>query len=89
MLGLEDAIRRMTSLPARTLMLHDRGLVREGAVADLVLFDLNAVRDPSSFTNPHKYSEGFNTVIVNGRIAIDEGRLSAERHGQPVRRQVQ
>lgn len=88
-LGLEDAIRRMTSLPARTLMLHDRGLVREGAVADLVLFDLNAVRDPSSFTNPHKYSEGFNTVIVNGRIAIDEGRLSAERHGQPVRRQVQ
>lgn len=87
-LTLEDAVRRMTSLPARTLMFHDCGMIREGAVADLVLFDLNRVRDLSTFTGPHQYSEGFDTVIVNGRIAVDEGRLATERYGRPLRRQA-
>jgi N-acyl-D-amino-acid deacylase len=85
-LTLEDAIRRMTSLPARTFGLRDRGLVREGMAADLVLFDPARVRDRSTFTQPHQYSEGFDFVWVNGQFVVDNGKLTAARPGQPLRR---
>ena len=85
LLALEDAVRRMTSLPARTLGFHDRGLIREGFVADLVLFDLGKVRDASTYADPHRYSEGFDTVIVNGQPVIDDGRLSQARPGLILR----
>ena len=84
-LTLEDAIRRMTSLPARTFRMLDRGLVREGFVADLVLFDPSRVVDKATFSQPHQYSEGFDFVLVNGRPVVDDGTAADRRPGKVVR----
>ncbi|HEY3740796.1 MAG TPA: D-aminoacylase [Bryobacteraceae bacterium] len=84
-LTLEDAIRRMTSLPARTFSFHDRGQLREGAAADIVIFDPDKVQDKATFLNPHQYSAGFDYVLVNGRIAVDDGKLTAVRGGAILR----
>jgi N-acyl-D-amino-acid deacylase len=84
-LTLEDAVRRMTSLPARTFRFHDRGVIREGAAADLLVFDPDKVEDRATFTNPHQYSAGFDYVIVNGRVEVDEGKLTASRGGVVLR----
>ena len=84
-LTMEDAIRRMTSLPARTFALRDRGLLREGMAADVVIFDPAKVEDKSTYVRPHQYSTGFDFVMVNGRIAVDEGKLTSERGGQALR----
>ncbi|MBM3814439.1 MAG: D-aminoacylase [Acidimicrobiia bacterium] len=81
-IGLEDAVRRMTSLPARTFGFGDRGLIREGFAADLVLFDPDRVRDKATYQQPHQYSEGFDYVVVNGVIMVEEGRLTDARPGQ-------
>ncbi len=88
-LTLEDAIRRMTSLPARTFSLRDRGLVREGMAADLLVFDPARVEDKATFAKPHQYSQGFDFVLVNGRIAVDDGKLTTARGGQTLRHKVQ
>jgi N-acyl-D-amino-acid deacylase len=80
-ISLEEAIRRMTSLPAQKFQLKDRGLLREGMAADLVLFDLNEVADKATFDNPHQYSAGFKYVLVNGRLAIENGKYTGERNG--------
>ncbi|HWC96487.1 MAG TPA: D-aminoacylase [Candidatus Sulfopaludibacter sp.] len=84
-LSLEDAVRRMTSLPARTFSLRDRGLVREGMAADLVVFDPVRVEDKATFVKPHQYSEGFDFVIVNGKLEVDEGKMTAARGGHTLR----
>ena len=84
-LTLEDAIRRMTSLPARTFNFHDRGQIREGAAADIVVFDPDKVEDRATFINPHQYSTGFDFVLVNGRIAVDNGKLTDVRGGAILR----
>jgi N-acyl-D-amino-acid deacylase len=84
-LTLEDAIRRMTSLPARTFGLRDRGQIREGMAADLVLFDPARVNDRATFPKPHQYSEGFDLVIVNGKIAAEEGKVTSARAGKTLR----
>src|SRR5262245_42243662 len=86
-LGLEDAIRRMTSLPARTFGLKDRGLLREGMAADLVVFDPTKVEDKATYAKPHQYSQGFDFVAVNGKLVVDEGKLTAARPGRALRRQ--
>ncbi len=80
-LRLEDAIRKMTSLPARTMRITDRGVLRPGMAADLVVFDLENVRDPATFRQPHAYAEGFDYVFVNGRVIISEGQMTDERGG--------
>jgi N-acyl-D-amino-acid deacylase len=85
-LTLEDAVRRMTSLPARTFGLKDRGLIREGMAADLVIFDPARVADKATYTKPHQYSEGFDYVIVNGGVAVSEGKVTETRLGRPLRR---
>ena len=82
---LEDAIHRMTGLPARTFSLRDRGLVREGAAADLVIFDPARVEDKATYANPHQYSRGFDVVLVNGKIVVDNGKLTGARPGQTLR----
>ncbi len=84
-LTLEDAVRKATSLPARTFKLNDRGLVREGYAADLVLFDPNKVQDNATFEEPHQYSSGFDYVIVNGVPVIAEGKRTNERPGRILR----
>ena len=84
--SLPDAIRSMTSLPAMVYRMSDRGVLRPGAVADLVVFDLDRVRDRATFENPHQLAEGMTHVVVNGRVAWRDGRLSAERHGRVISR---
>jgi N-acyl-D-amino-acid deacylase len=88
-LTLEDAVRRMTSLPARTFRFTDRGAVREGAAADLLVFDPARVQDKATFQNPHQYSEGFDYVIVNGKISVADGKLTEARGGQVIRGKAQ
>lgn len=84
-LTLEDAVRRMTSLPARTFGFLDRGLIREGFAADLLLFDPAKVRDKATFTNPHQYTEGMDWVLVNGVAMVAEGNLTDARGGRVLR----
>ncbi|HEY2013565.1 MAG TPA: D-aminoacylase [Bryobacteraceae bacterium] len=84
-LTLEDAIRRMTSLPARTFSLSDRGLVREGMAGDLVMFDPARIEDRATYVKPHQYSQGFDVVLVNGRIVVDGGKLTDARSGHTLR----
>jgi N-acyl-D-amino-acid deacylase len=84
-LTLEDAVRRMTSLPARTFSLSDRGLIREGMAADLVIFDPARIEDKATYTKPHQYSQGFDFVLVNGKFVVDEGKLTNARPGQTLR----
>lgn len=86
---LEDAVRRMTSLPARTFSLRDRGIVREGMAADLVVFDPARVEDQATFAKPHQYSQGFDFVLVNGALAVENGKLTAARGGQILRHKDQ
>jgi N-acyl-D-amino-acid deacylase len=85
-LTLEDAIRRMTSLPAKIFRMQDRGLVKAGLVADLVVFDPAKVADKSTFARPHAYSEGFDVVVVNGKVAVEDGKVTDARGGTGVRR---
>jgi len=82
---LEDAIRRMTSLPARTFGFRDRGLVQVGLAADLVLFDPARIKDLSTFAAPHAYSEGFELVVVNGVPVLERDQLTNQRPGRALR----
>lgn len=89
LLTLEDAIRRMTSLPARTFNFRDRGMIREGMAADLLLFDPAKVQDKSTYEKPHQYTEGFDVVLVNGVVMVDDGKLTEQRGGQVLRHQAE
>ncbi len=80
-IGLEEAIRKMTSLPAQKFKFKDRGLLREGLAADIVVFDASEVTDMATFENPHAYSKGFKYVIVNGKLVIDDGKHTGVRSG--------
>jgi N-acyl-D-amino-acid deacylase len=82
---LEEAVRRMTSLPAQKFNLRDRGLVREGLAADIVVFDERTVGDAATYTNPHAYSNGFSYVIVNGETVVENGKHTGARSGQPLK----
>jgi N-acyl-D-amino-acid deacylase len=82
---LEDAVRKMTSLPAQTFGLRDRGLVREGMAADLVIFDEKTVSDAATFEQPHQYAVGFDFVIVNGEPVFADGQTTQARPGIAIR----
>jgi N-acyl-D-amino-acid deacylase len=81
---LEDAIRKMTSLPSQTFGLKDRGLIRTGFAADLVIFDENTVGDKATFEQPHQYAVGFSKVIVNGQMVFDGDRMTGVMSGQAL-----
>lgn len=85
-LRLEDAVRKMTSLPAQRLGLLNRGLIREGGWADLTIFDPQNVLERSTYEDPICYPEGIETVIVNGVIALKDGVLTGLRAGQVLRK---
>ncbi len=85
LLSLEEAVRKMTSLPAARLGLGDRGLLRPGMKADLVLFDPDTVRDRATFQSPHQYSEGVSLVLVNGQVVLDGERMTGLRPGRVLR----
>src|SRR5687767_14893443 len=84
-ISLEDAIRKMTSLPAQTFNIRDRGQIREGFAADLVIFDPVTIGDKATFENPHQYAEGFSTVIVNGQVVFDGTKMTGVMSGQALR----
>ncbi len=80
-LTLEDAVRKMTSLTASRLKLRDRGVVREGAWADLVVFDADRIIDTATYDDPHRYPAGIDHVIVNGTVVTHGDETLAERPG--------
>ena len=83
-LTLEDAVRKMTSLPAQTLKLKDRGLLKEGYWADVVIFDPASVSDPATYENPQQYAKGVPFVLVNGAVVIDNGTHTGARPGKVI-----
>lgn len=85
-ISLEEAIRKMTSLPASHFKLPGRGLIKEGYAADLVLFDPARVGDAATFEKPHAYATGFPQVLVNGVLVIDQGAPTGARAGQTLAR---
>jgi N-acyl-D-amino-acid deacylase len=84
LLSLEEAVRKMTSLPANRMGLAGRGIVRPGMFADLVVFDPDTVRDRATYEDPLQYSEGVPYVAVNGELVVDEGRITEARPGRPL-----
>jgi N-acyl-D-amino-acid deacylase len=85
-LPLEEAIRKMTALPASILGFTDRGTLQAGKAADVVIFDPSTVIDRATFENPFQYPEGIATVVVNGQVVLDEGRHTGARPGRVLRR---
>jgi N-acyl-D-aspartate/D-glutamate deacylase len=83
-LTLEDAVRKMTSLPAQILGLRDRGQIREGFAADIVVFDPATVRETTTFEKTKSYPEGIPYTIVNGVVVIDNGKHTGTRPGRPL-----
>ncbi len=88
-LKLEDAVRRMTSLPATTFALKNRGLIREGCWADLVVFDPAKVQDHATFEKPHQYATGFAHVFVNGVEVVRDDQHTGAKPGRALRRDVE
>jgi len=84
-LSTEEAVRRMTSLPADNLSLKDRGRLRPGAFADLVVFDQNTIQDHATFEKSHQLSTGVSYVIVNGKLAVKDGKATGAATGKVVR----
>jgi N-acyl-D-amino-acid deacylase len=84
-LALEDAVRKMSAFPASRVRLEDRGLLREGFAADVVVFDPAMVADRATFEDPFRYPEGIRAVIVNGAIALRDGERGELRSGRALR----
>jgi len=83
-ISLEEAIRRMTSLAAQKFQLKDRGLLKEGMAADIVIFDEAEVNDKATFENPHQYSVGFKFIIVNGQLVMENSQTTGVRSGKAL-----
>jgi N-acyl-D-amino-acid deacylase len=86
LLSLPEAIRKMTGLPAQRFGLAERGLIREGFHADLVLFDPESVLDTATYSDPIRQSTGIDRVWVNGTLTYDSGGLTGRRAGRFLRR---
>ncbi len=82
MISIETAVRKMSGFPAARLKLLDRGLLRPGMKADVVIFDPATVCDMATFENPHQYAIGFTDVIVNGKPLIRAGKITEQRAGR-------
>ncbi|HDL64889.1 MAG TPA: D-aminoacylase, partial [Proteobacteria bacterium] len=81
-LSLEEAVHKMTGLPAEKLGLKDRGVIREGAAADLVIFNPKKIKDRATCQNPQLYPEGIEYVIVNGKIVLEAGEHTGKLSGR-------
>lgn len=84
-MSLEEGIRKMTSASAQKMGLKDRGLLREGMKADIVIFDFNTIKDVGTFTSPHHYAEGIEVVIVNGALTVYKGKHTGALKGKVLR----
>jgi N-acyl-D-amino-acid deacylase len=83
-LSVEAAVRSATSLPAQIMGLRDRGMIREGMAADLVVFDLEEIRDMATFFEPHQYPEGMHHVLVGGEFVVEDGEITWALPGQVI-----
>ena len=81
-ISLEQAIRSASGLAAEVFGLPDRGVIRAGAFADLIVFDPGKLRDTSTYEQPHAYAEGMDYILINGQPALWEGKATAGRHGR-------
>ena len=86
LLSLEEAIYKMTSFPAQTYGLNKRGQIKEGMMADIVIFDANTIEDKATFIDPHQYPVGIDYVLVNGKKAIDQGQFLNKKEGRVLRK---
>jgi len=86
LMTLEDAVRKMTSLPARQFRIAERGELREGYYADVLVFDPETIGDVATYDDPARYSVGMDTVIVNGQIAFSNGKPTGVLAGRVLRR---
>jgi len=84
LLRLEEAIRRMTSLPAQRFKLQGRGIVRTGMYADLCVFDPSKIQDTATYSRPHQYPKGITHVIVNGQVVVKNGNHTGKLPGKPI-----
>ena len=84
-ISLEEAVRRLTSMPATNLKLRDRGTLREGAYADVVIFDPDAIQDHADYEEPHRYSTGVTHVVINGELVLRDGEHTGATPGRVVR----
>jgi N-acyl-D-aspartate/D-glutamate deacylase len=82
--GLEDAVRKMTSLPAQVLRLKDRGQLKEGHWADIVIFDADRIADTATYENPKQYPKGIDYVLVNGVVVVENGDHTGARPGRVI-----
>jgi dihydroorotase/N-acyl-D-amino-acid deacylase len=86
-MSLEEAVRKMTSAVATRLSIVDRGALREGTFADLVIFDPATIIDRATYEQPHQVSEGVRHVLVNGVAVVSDGRHTGATPGRAVRRE--
>lgn len=86
LMSLEQAIRSMTSLPAKKFKLKGRGEIAEGNFADIAVIDLKKITDSATYQDPHQYSQGIDYLLVNGEISIAKGKTTGDRKGRVVRR---
>jgi N-acyl-D-aspartate/D-glutamate deacylase len=83
---LEFAVRSMTSLPAEVFTIKDRGAIREGAWADIAVFDPAVVQDQATYADPHQLASGVAYVLVNGQVVVDNGKFTPALPGAVLRR---
>ena len=85
-IGLEDAIKKMTYLPAEKIGFKDRGRIQEGAYADIVIFDFATIKDNSTYTNPHHFPSGMKYVLINGEIVLEDEKMTGNLPGKWLKR---
>jgi N-acyl-D-aspartate/D-glutamate deacylase len=76
----------MSGLPAQTLGVEDRGLLRQGGKADILIFDVNEIIDRATFEHPHELAEGFNWIMVKGMLVREEGKFTGKSAGRVLKR---
>jgi N-acyl-D-aspartate/D-glutamate deacylase len=85
-LTMPEAIRAATSLPAELMGLEDRGWIKEGFIADIVVFNPETLTDKATFSEPHQHSVGIEYLVINGKIVIDQGAYNGKLAGKPIRK---
>ena len=86
LLRLEEAVRKMTSYSAQTMGLQGKGVIREGADADIVIFDLDTINERATLEEPKHYPDGIEYVLVNGQVVVNKGKFTGRMAGRVIRK---